>query len=265
MKDNYIVIQGWMRELGIGGNDLLAYALVFGFSQDRKSRFSGGLDYVMSWLGCNRKTACSVMARLTERGLLKKETVYDGALKYCEYKAVVPSSIDHSKIYYGDGKNYYGDDSKNYHGAMVKITPNNKDTKIKEDKRDSTYTPLPPFDLYKALLAEGVNAATAHDWLQVRKTKRLANTETGWKETLAEIRKTGYSAEYCIRTAVAQGWGGFRADWLDRLLNGNGAGPARARKVDNITYMLEQRERRMAAKARQKGESYDINDLPDEQ
>lgn len=107
-----------------------------------------------------------------------------------------------------------------------------------------------------------MNAATAHDWLQVRKTKRLANTETGWNETLAEIRKTGYSAEYCIRTAVAQGWGGFRADWLDRLLNDTGT--ARARKVDNVTYMVRQMQQEREEQMRQYNPQDDLPNI-DEQ
>lgn len=264
-KMRYITIQEWMLELGIGGNDLLAYALIFGFCQDGKSTFRGSLEYVANWLGCNRRTAIRVLQRLEEEGLVIKHETTINNVKVCEYTPI-----------FSRCKNVTGSDKftpgvvTNLHQGGDNFTPNNNSDNASKEA-NSGYSistqPSKPFDLYKALLNAGVNAATAHDWLQVRKTKRLANTETGWQETLAEIRKTGYSAEYCIRTAVAQGWGGFRADWLDRLLNGNGSGsPARPRKVDNITFMLEQRERRLAEKARQQqGPSYNINDLPDEQ
>ena len=255
-RGTYITIQDWMLVLGIGGNDLLAYALVYGFCQDGKSCFKGSYDYIAGWLGCNRSTVIRVVARLVDAGLLRKEDRFDNGVKFCALYALIPEGVQNAT---GGGNLQQG--------VAICDRPSGKmqHNNNRDNNRDNN-NPLisSPFDLYKALLAEGVNAATAHDWLQVRKTKRLANTETGWRETLAEIRKTGYTAEYCIRTAIAQGWGGFRADWLDRLLNGTGT--ARARKVDNITFMLEQRERRLAERARQQqGPSYDINDLPDEQ
>ena len=34
-KNSYITIQSWMREeLGLSGNELMTYAIVYGFSQD---------------------------------------------------------------------------------------------------------------------------------------------------------------------------------------------------------------------------------------
>lgn len=255
-----------MLGLGIGGNDLLAYALVYGFCQDGKSAFQGSYEYISRWLSCNRCTVIRIVARLVDAGLLRKVERYVNGVKFCDLYALIPDELQNDTT----GRKMQPNQSQNATEGGCKMQHhNNKDNASKEANSGYSISTQPskPFDLFKALTGAGVNAATAHDWLQVRKTKRLASTETGWQETLAEIRKTGYTAEYCIRTAVAQSWGGFRADWLDRLLNGNGsASPARPRKVDNITFMLEQRERRLAEKARQQqGPSYDINDLPDEQ
>ena len=45
-NDNYIAIQGFMvKELELTGNELIAYALVYGFSQDGESKFKGSLNY----------------------------------------------------------------------------------------------------------------------------------------------------------------------------------------------------------------------------
>jgi hypothetical protein len=44
ISNNYISIQGWMVEqLGLKGNELLAYALIHGFSQDGKNQFTGSM------------------------------------------------------------------------------------------------------------------------------------------------------------------------------------------------------------------------------
>ena len=251
VKGIWIPIEIWQAE-DLSWNEKILLMEVDSFSKKGKECYISN-RYIADMFGISERTASEYLTHLIKAGYVKL-VKFDGRARYVESALQsLQGSIEEN--FKADLKN-----TSMQGGKKLQGTNNIKDL----NKRTDSNTPLPPFDLFKALLAEGVNAATAHDWLQVRKTKRLANTETGWRETLAEIRKTGYSAEYCIRTAIAQGWGGFRADWLDRLLNGTG--PARARKVDNITFMLEQRERRQAERARQQqGPSYDINDLPDEQ
>ena len=44
---NYINIQAWMvKELNLTGNDLICYALIYGFSQDGETEFKGSLSYI---------------------------------------------------------------------------------------------------------------------------------------------------------------------------------------------------------------------------
>jgi DNA-binding MarR family transcriptional regulator len=70
------------------------------------------------------------------------------------------------------------------------------------------------FDFYKSLLSIGVNEQTAKDWMQVRKEKRAANTETAFRRIQQEIAKTGLTAEECIRLSAENSWQGFKAEWL---------------------------------------------------
>ena len=44
--NNFYTVQGWMvTELGLRGNELAAYAIIYGFSQDGASKFQGSLTY----------------------------------------------------------------------------------------------------------------------------------------------------------------------------------------------------------------------------
>jgi len=44
---DYIVIQGWMiNELKLSGNDLLTYSLIYGFSKDGQSEYTGSIKYL---------------------------------------------------------------------------------------------------------------------------------------------------------------------------------------------------------------------------
>ena len=57
-KGSYLTIQDWMvTDLHLKGNELLAYALIYGFSQDEQSCFYGSYQYVMEWLSVDKTTA----------------------------------------------------------------------------------------------------------------------------------------------------------------------------------------------------------------
>lgn len=66
------------------------------------------------------------------------------------------------------------------------------------------------------MVAEGVDRQHATDWLVNRKTKGLAPlTPTIWSDTKAEAVKAGLPLGSAIKAAAAEGWGGFKATWLD--------------------------------------------------
>lgn len=87
--DSYVTIQSWMRsELGLSGNELIAYALVYGFSQDGLSRFEGTASYVAEWCGITRVGAHNVLSRLAKNGLIVKREYRDkDGHKRCSYAA----------------------------------------------------------------------------------------------------------------------------------------------------------------------------------
>lgn len=84
------------------------------------------------------------------------------------------------------------------------------------------------FPFKKSLIKLGVDEKIAADWLQVRKQKRAANTETAFKSIKCEIALSGLSANECIRIAVENSWSGLKADWILNL-NKN-----ESRKQNNI-------------------------------
>lgn len=89
-EDNFFTIQGWMvTELGLKGNALMLYAIIYGFSQTANTRFTGSVDYLCSWLGgVSRPTVINTLDSLVDQGLLTKESVTKGALIYNSYTAV---------------------------------------------------------------------------------------------------------------------------------------------------------------------------------
>ena len=46
-RDNYILIAGWMiTDLHLKGNELIVFAIIYGFSQDGVGTFNGSLQYI---------------------------------------------------------------------------------------------------------------------------------------------------------------------------------------------------------------------------
>lgn len=88
---NYINIDGWMvSKLGLRGKELVAYAIVHGFSQDGQGWYCGGRAYVAEWLGCQPKTAGAVLTGLVDKGLLIRAEHKTESGKCYRYQAVQP-------------------------------------------------------------------------------------------------------------------------------------------------------------------------------
>lgn len=92
VKDNnFIAIQGWMRtKLNLKGNELLIYALIYGFSQDENSKFSGTRRYIAEWCGCSLKTVDNTIASLLAKKLIVKHEKHVNGIRMCDYTAVPP-------------------------------------------------------------------------------------------------------------------------------------------------------------------------------
>ena len=75
-----------------------------------------------------------------------------------------------------------------------------------------------------ALLATyGITGQVAEDFLQVRKVKRQPLTETAMKLLAADAEKCGMTALQAVEYAIGNGWGSFRAEWLqNKTFGGSG-------------------------------------------
>ena len=87
-KQSYIVVLDWMVEkYHLKGNELLAYALIYGFSQDEESEYKGSYSYICKWLSIDRATAIRILNRLESKGLLTKRQELVGGTATTRYIA----------------------------------------------------------------------------------------------------------------------------------------------------------------------------------
>lgn len=192
-RENYITIQGWMvTDLKLSGNELLAFAIIYGFSQGGNSGFNGGLKYLMEWLGSTKKTVISALSSLVEKGFVTKYEDTINGVKFCRYVANYTSGV---KITPGGG---------------VKITPNNKaidnkdnpflkESVLKDTKEKDSLT---DFDI------------AFEEFKKMRKAIKAPLTDYGAKRilsTLNSLAKTEEEKVAILNQSIERGWRGVFA------------------------------------------------------
>lgn len=156
-------------------------------------------EYVAALLKVSEWKAGQMINDLIRKGYVIK-TKFDGRRRYIESN-LMGCLVKNQKQTFEKPKAEFGNSRANYN-------------KINNDSTNHQYNNPTRFDFYKALLAIGVQEQTAKDWMQVRKEKRAANTETAFRRIGQEIAKTGLTAEECIRLSAENSWQGFKAEWL---------------------------------------------------
>lgn len=93
-SDNYITISGWMRtELGLKGNELMVYAIIYGFTQANNQVYYEGLQYLSDWIGANERTVRRALDSLMEKGLISKTISSGSASKLVARRSPAPDKI----------------------------------------------------------------------------------------------------------------------------------------------------------------------------
>lgn len=226
--NNYLTIQGWMlTDLHLKGSDLILYALIYGFTQDGESEFSGSITYMQQWAGITRQSVLNVLERLQAAGLIEKQKTTVNGIAVCRYRTTDGGSQKIRPVV------------KNFDGGSVKITPNNNSDNI--NINNNTITGAKGFDFRSELLAAGVTAEVADAWLQVRKNKRATNSKIALDAVLKEIAKAGMTPDDGIKMAVVNSWQGFKADWVavTRQTSARPAAPAPAPAKSKFQRMIE--------------------------
>ena len=135
VKENtYINIQAFMRnDLNLKGNELLAYAVIYGFSQDDESKFTGSANYIADWIGIDKRNVLNILKKLTEKNLIIKHKINKNGVTHCDYEAnknIIGSDETSSGVVM---KHHGGSDETSPHNIEHTIDTYNSN-KIKEEK-----------------------------------------------------------------------------------------------------------------------------------
>lgn len=183
-EDNYAVIQGWMlSRLGLRGNELLIYAIIYGFSQEDGQVFSGSLRYLAEWTNSTKRSVMNNLNSLVEKGLIKKQEKIINGVKFCEYYATNFTTLV---------KKFHYPSEKISMGGMEKISPNNKDIDNIEDKLEikksaKRFSP-PTIEEVRSYCKERNNSVDAEQFIDFYASKGWKVGNTPMKDWKAAVR-----------------------------------------------------------------------------
>ena len=127
--DNYIVIPGWaINRLGLKGNDLIVFSIIYGFSQDGESEFSGSIQYLCDCLNVTKPTVINSLKNLVSLGYITKRAETINGVVFNRYKVslqVVKNFNGGSKESLLVVKNFNGGSKESLLGGSKKILHNN--------------------------------------------------------------------------------------------------------------------------------------------
>lgn len=213
-RENYINIQGWMvTDLHLKGNELLTFALVYGFCQDGESIFQGSSRYIAEWLGSSPQTALNTLKSLQEKNLVIITVKTINNIKCFNYQI----NFDTVQNFWGVSKNWTGGVQKLDRGCpKIRQLPNNTNNYINNNKPPFIST-LNKFLEFWALYPKqraGSKQKAQIAYLKVLKEKRATE-----EHLLAKVKEYANSRE--VREGFAKGC----AAWLnDDRFNSNYTG-----------------------------------------
>lgn len=90
VKDGtYVNIQSFMvNELHLSGNALIIYAVIYGFSQDGESWFTGSRSYLAAWCQASKSTVSRNLETLCADGLIERRERTESGVLLVDYRAV---------------------------------------------------------------------------------------------------------------------------------------------------------------------------------
>jgi predicted transcriptional regulator len=84
-----------VTDLKLSGNDLIVYAIIYGFSQDNESRFTGSLQYLADWCNATKAGIQKNLKNLIDAGLIEKYESFKNNIKFCEYSCIPYNKVAH--------------------------------------------------------------------------------------------------------------------------------------------------------------------------
>lgn len=223
MDGTYVVIQSWMcSELKLKSNDLLVYALIYGFSQDGESVFNGSRSYIAEMFNISLPTVDKALNNLLSANLIEKISSTVNNVTFNSYKVVSKNFIGSKETLQGVKKlDPIYNNINNTNKDNTKTINNNYNSEDCDTTFQFGETEGKKPNLYQKcinMINEWTNNSVLRDLLVQylnlcleMKCIRGANQWKGMLNTLERVQKEcdPHTYEEIIRNSIQYGWKTF--------------------------------------------------------
>ena len=212
-SENYVLIQGFMvKEMQLKGNELLIYAIIYGFSQAENQVFNGSLQYLADWINGTRQTVLNCIDKLIEKGYIGKNEKIINGVKFCEY---------YSKILTGGVKkfdrgiqNFIPEVVKNFEGGSQKIRHNNINNNLYDNSinniADNKKRKTTSYDLILSAVPDDSLRELYLEYIKMRKLIKSPMTERALTMLINKVNELEPNSierqKQLLETAIMNNW-----------------------------------------------------------
>lgn len=232
MNEKFVVISEFMVDkLKLKGVELIVYAVIYGFSQDGESVFSGSQSYLAKWANASTRSVRLALASLVEKGLISKIDKSVNGVSVAEYAVCDFCSLDEEKISYVRKNFPMGEEKISY--GEEKISSNNIVYNIEDNINKK--------EIYK----EKSEASEASGERSKRKQRSNEDEDEGGANEVGTNEENEEKEKSCAKKKESVLADNFK-EWWNTKANGT--------KVPQIAKMTPQRERHLQALIKDFGE-----------
>jgi len=210
-QNNYINIQGFMiTDLKLSDTELILYALIYGFSQDEESKFSGSLSYMCEATNKCKNSVVKSLNYLIEKGLIIKETIKINNVNFCNYRTnfnKIKEPVGSARYEQGGSETEQGGGSETEHNnkyinnitPIVPLEDKDNNSSLKQQKENIEIPEFIKEDIWK-------------DWVQHRKEKKAPLTNTATKQQIKKLEawyNEGKDVNIIILDCIERGYRGL--------------------------------------------------------
>ena len=223
---SFCLIETWMcKQLNLSGNELLTFALIYGFSKDGKSEYYGGRKYISDMFNISMSTVDNTLKSLCKKGLIEKIDRTKNNVTLYSYKSLIltDEAFQGGSLKITPPSQNLREGSLKITTGSVKITPNSidniqtniqdnsvKETKAKKSMVETVVDEFPIFvnnpDLRKEYL----------DFAEMRKAKGKKyemKVESTVRTNIKNLLKLGGEdvelLKAIIERSIERCWDGF--------------------------------------------------------
>lgn len=196
VKDEcYFQVSGWMiNRLGLKGTTLNVYAIIYGFTQDGESEFTGSRQYLCDFTGATKPTIDKALNDLINMGLIIKVSNTINNITFNKFKA------DLSKL-----SNFTGS-KETLLGGSKETLPNNinNNIDIKESKKESNYDTI-----INAQITNEELRTTLYEFIKMRKLIKKPMTDRALQLLIGKLHKLANTPDKAIQVleqSIVNNW-----------------------------------------------------------